>query len=100
MQHDGTACLSSAGALAHDQQHEDEAAGELFGEFAVAPEDIFGDDVHIPDIAEEEVEDNSFVFDQAAQLSKDSPARSTSSLTFGCELPASAQCHGSAASSS
>ncbi len=57
----------------------------------MAPEDIFGDDVHIPDLAGEEVEDNGFVFDQAAQQSVDSPARTTSSLTFGCELSASAQ---------
>ena len=65
----------------------------------MAPEDIFGDDVHIPDIAEEEVEDNGFVFDQAAQQSKDSPVRTTSSLTFGCEPPAFAQSRISAASS-
>ncbi len=63
----------------------------------MAPEDIFGDDVHIPDVSEEVVEDNGFVFDQAAQQSKGSPAQTTSSLTFGCELPASSIPHSSAA---
>ena len=77
---------SAAGALADEQQ--DDAGGELFTEFAVAPEDVFGDDVHIPDLAGEVVEDNGFIFKQAAHQHKDSPDLPTSSLTFKCEPPA------------
>ena len=54
----------------------------------MAPEDVFGDDVHIPDISCEVVEDNALIIDQAQQQRKDSPALTTSSLTFRCEPPA------------
>jgi hypothetical protein len=66
----------------------DDAARDLFTEFTVAPEDIFGDDVHIPDTGEEGVADNGDIFDQAAGGCKGSPAIASSSLTFRCELPA------------
>ena len=79
---------STAGAQARNQVEQEDAGVELFREFAVAPEDVFGDDVHIPDVAGEVVEDNALIIDQAAQQRKDSPALTTSSLTFRCGLPA------------
>lgn len=60
----------------------------MFTEFTVAPEDVFGDDVHIPDTGEEGAADNRDIFDQAAGACKGSPAITSSSLTLRCELPA------------
>jgi len=79
-----SARIRAAGALAGDQL--DDTVGDLFREFAVAPEDIFGDDVHMPDTAGEVVEDNGYIFKEAEDQHRGSPVMTTSSLTFKCEL--------------